>query len=247
LQQFPIIKYFDPSKSGTTLAARLGWKLFQKSQILEQEREFWPKRNVDVDVLIVDRNCDWYAPLLHNFSFEGAIHDLLRVKDGNRVYIGGIDSMEKPILVNEEDEYYTLLRHQSLGDVGETILKFIESNPAASSYFGRSNAITTADIKDQIYAISDGNKIVDYRIIFFALISFYEKNNLEIAADLEQLLATSEYSNRDLITEDIIGEVLDALTHGDLTYFCFINSAIMINFVYICCAILDFLMLIYLN
>jgi hypothetical protein len=49
-----------------------------------------------------------------------------------------------------------------LGDAGELIQKFIDENPAAAAHYGRAGAPTTNDLKDQIYALNDANKVLNH-------------------------------------------------------------------------------------
>jgi hypothetical protein len=106
LKQFPIIKYFDPTKTGTNVAARFAWKLLVKAQGLIEERESWPKQNQDVDVIIMDRNHDSITPLIHSLCYRSAIHDLLTVKDGNKVFL--LPGDEKPFVLDESDPYFVI-------------------------------------------------------------------------------------------------------------------------------------------
>lgn len=46
-----------------------------------------------------------------------------------------------------------------LGDAAEKIQQFIDENPAAASFYGNSNKVSTNDIKEQIYSINDATKV----------------------------------------------------------------------------------------
>jgi hypothetical protein len=70
-------------------------------------RDFWPKQNQDVDVIIVDRNHDSISPLVHSLCYHSAIHDLLTVKNGNQVTLQAVvGGEEKPIILDETDRYF---------------------------------------------------------------------------------------------------------------------------------------------
>jgi hypothetical protein len=47
-----------------------------------------------------------------------------------------------------------------IGDAGEKIQEFIDENPAAAAHYNRSTNPTTSDIKEQIYSVMDGNKVI---------------------------------------------------------------------------------------
>jgi hypothetical protein len=123
-------------------------------------------------------------------TYRASIQDLLSVTYDKRVNLAPlIEGEEKSIVLDENDPYYVQLRHLFLGDVGPLIQKFIDENPAAAAHYGRTTAVTTNDIKEQVYAVVDANRIIDHRILFFALVSIYQNNNLEIVADFEQVFS----------------------------------------------------------
>lgn len=50
------------------------------------QRNFPPQTNRPRGVLlVVDRSMDLFAPLLHEFTYQAMVHDLLPIKDGDKV------------------------------------------------------------------------------------------------------------------------------------------------------------------
>ncbi|KAJ2083634.1 syntaxin binding protein 1 [Coemansia sp. RSA 988] len=81
--------------------------------------------NMASSVLIVlDRSVDMFAPLLHDLTYQGAVHDLLDLEDGNRhTYIAGSAGGHPRQIVAELTEQKDLLweeiRHWHIGDVSQ--------------------------------------------------------------------------------------------------------------------------------
>jgi hypothetical protein len=164
LRHVPLIKYYDPVKSGKTLAARLAWKLYQKSDIFDELEKQWPIENREAHFVIIDRSFDVFIPLIHSLCYHAAIQDLLSVENDNRVTVTD-DQNETPIILDSQDTYFRQLRHLFIGDAGELIQKFILDNPAVSAHYARSSNPsnpTTSELKDQLYALSDANKVQNF-------------------------------------------------------------------------------------
>lgn len=225
LRQTPSISYHDPIGFGESLSARLALRVFEKSKAFIEISESWPSENKNVRLVILDRSYDLFTPFIHSLCYHAAIQDLLIVKDNNKITFTD-NPDEKAILINHKDPFFVSLRHLFLGDAGEVIQKFIDENPAASAHYNRSNIPTTKDIHDQIYSLTDATKIIDHRVIFFALVHIFEKNHIEIIGELEQVhkwiykqrLATHENSDGTITDESILNEIITALENEELKW-----------------------------
>ncbi|RKO83209.1 Sec1-like protein, partial [Blyttiomyces helicus] len=77
----PVIRYFDPSGNRDSLAARAAVKIqaaIDKYRDLEPD---WPPKSPypPAQLLVLDRSVDVFSPLLHSFTYQAAVFDLLQV------------------------------------------------------------------------------------------------------------------------------------------------------------------------
>lgn len=82
---------------------------------------------------------DTFSPLLHEFTYQAMAHDLLPIKDGDKVTYKttlneGKDNEEtKDMEIGEMDKVWVSYRHMHmkdlLGKLGEDFAKFRAANP----------------------------------------------------------------------------------------------------------------------
>ncbi|KCV70731.1 hypothetical protein H696_03082 [Fonticula alba] len=83
-----------------------------------------------VDLVIVDRTIDLYAPLLHEFTYQAMTHDLLGLEDriqnkthsiSQRKNESGKPSTGSVFLLTEDDPVWNYLRHRHIADCLQTL------------------------------------------------------------------------------------------------------------------------------
>ena len=84
--------------------------------------------------------------------------------------------------------FFMALRHLVLAEAQECVEGFVRNNPAAASLYGKTTSTSISDIKEQMFEIVDGKKIVTHQQIMFSLAAVYEKRKLEIIADFEDVI-----------------------------------------------------------
>lgn len=88
---------------------------------------------------MVDRSMDLVSPLLHEFTYQAMVHDLLPIKDGDKVTYrtvlneGNQNEETKDMEITELDKVWVEYRHlhmkDVLGKLGEDFAKFRAANP----------------------------------------------------------------------------------------------------------------------
>lgn len=88
---------------------------------------------------MVDRSMDVYSPLLHEFTYQAMVHDLLPIKDGDKVTYKTVLNEGKPneevkeMELGEHDKVWVDYRHMHMKDVlgrlSDDFAKFRKANP----------------------------------------------------------------------------------------------------------------------
>ena len=144
LGEYPLIRYYRP-KAPTHEAAVLCAHLarFVQDQLDEyakQRRDYPPASSRPRGVLyIVDRSMDLFAPLLHEFTYQAMAHDLLPIREGDKLTYkttlneGQPNEEIKEMEITESDQIWVENRHlhmkDLLGKLVEDFNKFRANNP----------------------------------------------------------------------------------------------------------------------
>ncbi|KAJ2603126.1 syntaxin binding protein 1 [Coemansia sp. RSA 1804] len=77
-------------------------------------------------VIILDRSVDMYAPLLHEFTYQAVVHDLIDLEDGNKYAyeistLAGETRQASATLSEQTDMLWRQHRHKHLGRVAEEL------------------------------------------------------------------------------------------------------------------------------
>lgn len=143
LGEYPTIRYFRPPNllhEARVLSELLAKNVQTELDLYAQRHpDFPPPSNRPRGVLfVVDRSIDLFAPTLHEFTYQAMAHDLLPIKDGEKVtYVvkvataGGAEE-EKDMVIGDEDQVWVSNRHKHMKDTIEKLMadfqKFLGDN-----------------------------------------------------------------------------------------------------------------------
>lgn len=144
LGEYPTIRYYrprNPSHEASVLCSHL-------ARFVQDELDQYAKTHVDFPppasrprgaLLITDRSMDLFSPLLHEFTYQAMVHDLLPLRDGDKVLYktiineGRPDQEEKEVELGEKDKLWVENRHLHMKDLLEKLVqdfnKFRAENP----------------------------------------------------------------------------------------------------------------------
>ncbi|KAJ2496475.1 syntaxin binding protein 1, partial [Coemansia sp. RSA 2052] len=132
LKENPVVRYLllDQETHGDTKARPLAF-LFHTE--MERIREVLPTedeaggRKPPTELIIVDRSADPYAPVLHEFTYEAMVHDLLDIEDGKKfsytAQLANGTEETKIVMLDETDPVWQEFRFQHISDAQQGILK----------------------------------------------------------------------------------------------------------------------------
>ncbi|KAI7851749.1 Sec1-like protein [Circinella umbellata] len=180
-------------------------------------RNFPPPRNPPqprATLLIIDRSLDVNAPILHEFTYQAMINDLLPVEDtedGTGIKYtysfnqadGSIDT--KDVILDEDDSVYKSIRHLHIAECTDRLIeefnKFLEENKTAVQSGDRSappkdSAKSLKDMKEMLGNLPQFQdmkaKYSTHLSIAQECLSIFEKHKLNSVGNLEQNIATGE-------------------------------------------------------
>jgi len=139
-----VIRYYRPrvpTHEASVLCSHLA-RFIQNEldQFAQSQRGYPPPSSKPRGVLlVVDRSMDLYSPLLHEFTYQAMVHDLLPVQDGDKVTYktvineGSAKEEIKEMEISDNDKVWVDYRHLHMKDVlerlGEDFAKFRRANP----------------------------------------------------------------------------------------------------------------------
>lgn len=137
----PLIRYYDPTGNGDGISAKLA-KILKKDidDISALDESFPPPSDFRRTILIiVDRSFDMMAPLLHEFTYQAMMNDILSADKPTTDSNPGTNSISFANL-DENDPIWLLIRHwhfaESVDYIRNAFTKFLSENKAASQALG---------------------------------------------------------------------------------------------------------------
>lgn len=174
---------------------------------------------------------DLMAPLVHEFTYQAMAHDLLPIKDGDKVTFhtvindGTPDAQEKDMELAEKDKIWVENRHRHMKDTIDKLMgdfqKFLDQNP----HFTKENPDTTSlsAIRDMMAGLPQFQEMKEAYSLHLTMaqecMNIFQHHKLSDTASIEQTLATGldeDYKKPKNIL-DAVARLLDdeAVAPGD--------------------------------
>ena len=234
LNEFPHIRYVGKSRVCKSLAALFDEKFMQ---FIGMNESFWyygdPEHNTRgrATLLLLDRTDDCLSPLVHEFTYQAMVHDLLTVDDDRFTYkadameSGGkkpVGDNEQTVLLNENDKIWVEMRRKHIADVIQTLSTRIKeivnsSTGAALNTKGQnSKTLSLAQMTDALKALPEYREIMSklsqHMHISHQCMDIFGRNNLNEISDLEQTLGTGKTDeNRSPKVSELVSLVEEAM------------------------------------
>ncbi|KAG0168834.1 vacuolar sorting protein VPS33/slp1 [Apophysomyces sp. BC1015] len=219
LGEDPVIRYQTSENDTTSPTHRLAMILQKEvDNFCRLNPNFPPPRHPPeprATFLIVDRSLDPVAPLLHEFTYQAMINDLLPVEttdNGTGIkytyeFTQADDSMgTNEVVLDEEDSVYQSIRHLHIADCTDRLIEefnaFLEENKAAAQSGNRAagppkdSAKSLKDMKDMLSNLPQFQdmkaKYSAHLSIAQECMSMFERQKLNSVGNLEQNMATGE-------------------------------------------------------
>ncbi|KAI9243576.1 Sec1-like protein [Sporodiniella umbellata] len=169
----------------------------------------FPPPQPKATLLVLDRSVDCAAPILHEFTYQAMLNDLLPVKaTENKVGIqytyhfhqsdGTLESQE--VTLDEEDSVYQSVRHMHIAQCSDHLIENFNQFLADNKVSGeRENKSTAKNLKEMKQMLTNLPQFQNMKSKFSAhlniaqeCMSFFERQKLNSVGNLEQNMATFE-------------------------------------------------------
>ncbi|MCJ1472272.1 vacuolar sorting protein VPS33/slp1 [Lambiella insularis] len=224
LGEYPMIRFYRPQNplhEAGVLCSHLA-KFVQDSldQHAKHHEDFPPPSPRPRGVLIItDRSMDLFAPLIHEFTYQAMVHDLLPVKEGDKIVYktiineGSPKEEVKEMELGEQDRIWVENRHMHMKDLLEKLVadfnKFRADNPQFAENSESSTSINT--IKDMIAGLpqfQEGKELYSLHLgMSQELMDIFQKCRLTDIALVEQSMAVGldeDYKRPKNLTDQIV-------------------------------------------
>ncbi|KAF2275554.1 syntaxin-binding protein-like protein 2 [Westerdykella ornata] len=211
LGEYPTVRYYRPKNpihEASVLCSHLARFVQEKLDMYAQyNREFPPQSNRPRGALyITDRSMDLFAPFLHEFTYQAMAHDLLSIREGDKVTYrtvvneGEPGAEEKDMEISEKDRIWVENRHRHMKDTIDKLMgdfqRFIAENP----HFTKQDSQNAAGmnglnaIKDMIAGLPQFQEMKEAYSLHLTMaqecMNIFQRNKLPDLASVEQCLAT---------------------------------------------------------
>ncbi|KAF2199541.1 Sec1-like protein [Delitschia confertaspora ATCC 74209] len=228
LGEYPTIRYYRPRNAtheASVLCSHLARFVQEQLDMYAQyNQDFPPPSNRPRGALyITDRSMDLYAPLIHEFTYQAMAHDLLDIKEGDKVTYktilneGQPDQEEKEMEISDKDKIWVENRHRHMKDTIDKLMgdfqKFIADNP----HFTKQDSANATGvnglnaIKDMIAGLPQFQEMKQAYSLHLTMaqecMNIFQKHKLPDLASVEQCLATGldeDYRKPKNMTDQVI-------------------------------------------
>eukprot|EP00549_Striatella_unipunctata_P018626 CAMPEP_0118697336 /NCGR_PEP_ID=MMETSP0800-20121206/14430_1 /TAXON_ID=210618 ORGANISM="Striatella unipunctata, Strain CCMP2910" /NCGR_SAMPLE_ID=MMETSP0800 /ASSEMBLY_ACC=CAM_ASM_000638 /LENGTH=647 /DNA_ID=CAMNT_0006596717 /DNA_START=42 /DNA_END=1985 /DNA_ORIENTATION=+ len=157
-------------------------------------------------LILLDRSDDCLTPLMHEFTYQAMVNDLLPIRDDRITYksdtINPDDgkAMEKEVLLNDNDNVWVELRGKHIADVIQTlsnrIRDMVESNTTAAVSKNSKQPLSLAQMASALKELPEYREIMSklsqHMHISHQCMDLFNRRGLLEVSELEQTLATGQ-------------------------------------------------------
>jgi syntaxin-binding protein 1 len=212
MNEYPHIRYKNDSAVCTSLASVFKLKM---DEFVAQNPNWWyhggPNKTQTAamkergTLLLLDRAEDILSPLMHDFTYQSMVHDLIPM-DGDRVTVAteaeSSKDATKDVLLDEKDNVWVELRGKHIAAVIETLsarIRDIMNSGTGSALAGSSNNNGTLSLSQMAAALKALpeyqevlSKLSQHMHLSHQCMDKFTSQQLLSLADIEQTLATGK-------------------------------------------------------
>ncbi|KAL9615002.1 MAG: hypothetical protein Q9167_000533 [Letrouitia subvulpina] len=233
LEEYPTIRYYNPRNAAheaNVLCSHLArFVQLELDHFAKFHEDFPPPSSRPRAVLIItDRSMDLFAPLVHEFTYQAMVHDLLSLKEGDKTYYRtssnnyGDTPEAKETEIGEKDNIWVKYRHLHMKDLLDELVKDFNAFKAKNPQFAETeNPTTINSIKDMLAGLpkyQEGKEAYSLHLTMTQdAMNIFQAQKLADVASVEQSLATGldeDYKK----PKNMADQVVRLLDDDDVTF-----------------------------
>ena len=207
------------------VAAAPSWWYYGMQGHMERDRS---------TLLLLDRSLDVLSPLMHEFTYQAMVNDLLNIDDDKISYKAEavvvskqqqqpetvIEPVKKDVLLNDNDELWVEFRCRHIADVIQTlssrIREIMDSHTGAKLATDSGRSLTLSEMASALKQLPEYqevmSKLSQHMHVSHQCMSVFTREKLLDLAELEQTLATGiTEEGRTPKTADLLNDVEDKI------------------------------------
>eukprot|EP01114_Cavostelium_apophysatum_P008990 TRINITY_DN2205_c1_g1_i1.p1 TRINITY_DN2205_c1_g1~~TRINITY_DN2205_c1_g1_i1.p1 ORF type:complete len:614 (+),score=188.15 TRINITY_DN2205_c1_g1_i1:367-2208(+) len=219
LNEYPFIRY-SSSKDATGGLTRTIADLLQNKldDLMKSSKDYASKANITTNratLLIVDRAMDPIIPILHEFTYQAMIYDILSIENDrysfNTTTNEGV-TKKKEVILGESDPLWNTVRHMHIAELMTWLLDnfndFVKENKASKISGGKVQNLK--EMGEAMKAMPQFQEMLSKYSLHINMTStamgIFEEQQLAKIAGLEQDMATGEDAN-DKPIKNVVGSI----------------------------------------
>jgi syntaxin-binding protein 1 len=164
-------------------------------------------------LIITDRSMDLFAPLVHEFTYQAMVHDLLPIKEGDKTLYktvineGAPNEELKEMEIGEKDRIWVENRHMHMKDLLEKLVADFNKFRAEHPQFAESSQVSNSinNIKDMLAGLpqfTEGKQLYSLHLnMAQECMSLFQKCRLSDIAVVEQV-----YSQHSIMFPQVLND-----------------------------------------
>jgi len=232
LKEYPIIRYNSVSKElgGNGVPGAIASLVQDKlDYLMKASDDFSGSVNLGSNratLIVVDRSFDALAPLLHEFTYQAMVYDLLPIENDHYKYQGTTNvgqSKQKEVILGEHDPLWSTLRHMHIAETMTWILEkfnaFVKENKATKLTTGK-KVESLKEMGEAMKAMPQYQEMLDKYSLHIHManqaMDIFNFHDLTDIASVEQDMATGEDAEG-RPAKNILSNMPNLLTHPEIS------------------------------
>jgi vacuolar protein sorting-associated protein 45 len=168
-----------------------------------------------VQLLVLDRCEDGATPLLHTWTYQSMIHELLEL-DLNIVQ-QTIDSDEKILLDSSNDSFYDSNKFKNFGEFAESLSKLLAQNSTTRKEMASTKTISELQnaLNNLESVQSEGQMVTKHSKIVNKIITYTKNWNLYDISFMQQEVCSGSVINKSKMFKDLCAMLTEPAIHDN--------------------------------